>query len=787
MLCLLVRLEMPRKRKSFGRKTCARSSSAPAILCRTNNSPRKRKRWTDEQMVAAITAVKNGMLIKRAAEEHGVPTTTLRDRINGSVVHGTKPGPKPYLSKSEEGELKSFLKTCTDIGYGKTRRDVMCIVQSVAIDKGVLKSQKITEGWWRRFLQRQPDLSLRRGDTTAHVRMNAVNKKTMEQYISLLNDVLDEHELHTKPSQIYNVDESGIPFDPRPPNIVATKGTKKVRYRASGRKGQVTIVGCASASGHAIPPMVIFDAQKLNPAWTEGEFPGTKYGLSKNGWINSELFEAWLSEHFLEHTVSSRPLLLLLDGHSTHYQPELLRVAKDHDVIMLCLPPHTTHESQPLDCGVFGPLKSHWSNVCHTYLQQNPGRIMNRFQFSALFSKAWGTAVSPSNIIAGFRRCGVYPFNPSAISVPDVPDANDDEECSEAPSHHTLPSDIGINHPSTHYVTSSSSSLDMSQSVSKKDASNSVVDGASVCVAPSISAGSKPSVDVFTPEQLRRFQIRYEEGFNVYTDPDYVKWLELYHPESLPSDRYALIPAEIVTTEFSTLADHFSSVVPMVSFECTEVLPVATRSSNEETSQADSPVSKYLTLPAGATPSIPRTLPRARLLASSDALAQLEEKERKKKSALEEKERRKAEREDKKRQKEEEQKRKAQEKEKKAKEKAKRAKEAANKKGKKKASKPSELVVSADSGQEGNSSSSCEPPSKKPRRPVRQAFADSQIDEDTCCICFGSYSEDVVDGDGRERIKCECGRWLHEDCADDRIVDSNGKERFCHHCIELYV
>ena len=62
---------------------------------------------------------------------------------------------------------------------------------------------------------------------------------------------MSEYELHSKPSQIYNVDESGIPFDPRPPNVVTTKGTKKVRYRASGRKGQVTVVGCASASGHA--------------------------------------------------------------------------------------------------------------------------------------------------------------------------------------------------------------------------------------------------------------------------------------------------------------------------------------------------------------------------------------------------------------------------------------------------------------------------------------------------------------------------------------------------------
>jgi hypothetical protein len=28
-------------------------------------------------------------------------------------------------------------------------------------------------------------------------------------------------------------------------------------------------------------------------------------------------------------------------------------------------PPHTTADSQPLDVGVFGPLKVHWRNVCH--------------------------------------------------------------------------------------------------------------------------------------------------------------------------------------------------------------------------------------------------------------------------------------------------------------------------------------------------------------------------------------------------------------------------------------
>ena len=65
--------------------------------------------------------------------------------------------------------------------------------------------------------------------------MDAVNRETMDQYFALLKDVMEEHSLFDKPSQIYNVDESGVPLDPRSPNIVATKGSRKVRYRVSGR------------------------------------------------------------------------------------------------------------------------------------------------------------------------------------------------------------------------------------------------------------------------------------------------------------------------------------------------------------------------------------------------------------------------------------------------------------------------------------------------------------------------------------------------------------------------
>ncbi len=48
---------------------------------------------------------------------------------------------------------------------------------------------------------------------------------------------------------------------PPPPRIVAKKGEKKVRYRTSGQKSQVTVIGCGSATGQVITPFIIFSGK----------------------------------------------------------------------------------------------------------------------------------------------------------------------------------------------------------------------------------------------------------------------------------------------------------------------------------------------------------------------------------------------------------------------------------------------------------------------------------------------------------------------------------------------
>ena len=183
---------------------------------------------------------------------------------------------------------------------------------------------------------------------------------------------------------------------------------------------QITILACANAAGAVIPPMVIFEGKRLNAEWTKGEVPCTLYGMSDKGWTDMELFSYWMKDLFLPSIPPTRPVLLLLDGHSSHYEPETIHYAASQDVVVLCLPPHTTHVSQPLDVSFFKPLKVYWSEVCHRYIQDNPGRVVTKYQFSSLFSSAWYKAIRPETIVNGFRKVGVSPFDPTAITVPDV-------------------------------------------------------------------------------------------------------------------------------------------------------------------------------------------------------------------------------------------------------------------------------------------------------------------------------------------------------------------------------
>ena len=462
------------------RHQCYRDACQPTIsVCR----PAKFKQWSEEVMVKAVNAVLNdGMSVRRAAIDYDIPKSTLGDRVSGRVIPGSTSGPKKLLTEEEEGELVAFVRRCATIGYPKSRKDLMSLVQKIMEIKGI--QHQISNGWWMAFCKRHPNLTLRAPVALSQARAVATDGEVMDNYFDLLEKTMIEYDLLGKPGQVFNMDESGFPLNPKSPKGIFEVGTQNAAAVTSGNKAQITVLACVSAAGHCLPPMVIFDREKFPMELANGEIPGTIYGFSSNGWIDQGLFEKWFTNHFLRYVPSVRPLLLLMDGHSSHYHPYTIQKAAEEEVILFALPPNTTHITQPLDKGCFGPLKAKWAEVCHEYITDYPGKVVNRFCFSRLLHKAW-IAMSASNIIAGFRTTGVYPISRNALKSVKTKEP--------ASKEHSKLKFLPLCNPSPRAL-----------EISKK-------------------------IHTFTQAQLEKFEKRFEAE-NGGPDEQYQQWLDTYHP-----------------------------------------------------------------------------------------------------------------------------------------------------------------------------------------------------------------------------------------------------------------
>ena len=360
-------------------------------------------------MEKAVKAVHHGISLRKASLMYNVPRSTLYDRATGRVAMDSKPGRRPYLTVEEEEELVSFLLKSAKIGYAHTRKEVLSLVRRIVESKGA--DGVVTENWWKRFCERHPQITLRTVMPLSQARAMANDELVINQYFDLLEHTLVENGIFNDPHCIYNLDETGMPLNPKSLKVVDAVGSKNPSYITGQTKQQVTVLACTNAAGTALPPFIIFDRQTLNPEMVRGEVPGSIYGLSSNGWINQELFQVWFQKHFLSYAPSTRPLLLLLDGHSSHYCPEVIRMASEEKIVVFALPPHTTHLMQPLDKSAFASLKTSWKQVCHQFFVKNPGRVITRYDFCSLLSEAWYQAMTIRNITAGFRVSGIYPFN----------------------------------------------------------------------------------------------------------------------------------------------------------------------------------------------------------------------------------------------------------------------------------------------------------------------------------------------------------------------------------------
>ena len=139
------------------------------------------------------------------------------------------------------------------------------------------------------------------------------------------------------------------------------------------------------------------------------------YGKSESGYVDSELFIKWMEKIFLKFAVPERPIILFVDGHKSHVNLDVIDMARNNDVILFCLPPHTTHALQPLDVAVFKSFKNHFSKAVKALSFAKKNFVVSKRDFARVVKDPFEQAFSIPNVKAGFRKSGIFPFNRNVV------------------------------------------------------------------------------------------------------------------------------------------------------------------------------------------------------------------------------------------------------------------------------------------------------------------------------------------------------------------------------------
>ena len=172
---------------------------------------------------------------------------------------------------------------------------------------------------------------------------------------------------------------------------------------------------CANAVGTFLPPMVVYKAKNLYPAWINGAPPGTKFDVTKSGWFDGQTFARWFFEVLLPQLKGDGPFAVIGDNLGSHFNQRVIQKCKEKNIRFLTLPPNSTHICQPLDVAVFAPMKRVWRSLLEEWRRESRSKGTLPKQHFPLLLNRLVEATKNQNIVSGFRATGLYPVNQDEV------------------------------------------------------------------------------------------------------------------------------------------------------------------------------------------------------------------------------------------------------------------------------------------------------------------------------------------------------------------------------------
>jgi len=216
-----------------------------------------------------------------------------------------------------------------------------------------------------------------------------------------------------EPCNIYNYDETNLRDNPGAQKAIFRKGVKYAEQVRDHSKTAISIMFCGSAAGELLPPYEVYKSQNHYEAWRTGGPPGARYTSSPSGWFDMCIGEDWFKKLFLPH-VRRQPgrKLLIGDNLASHISMEVIRLCKENDIMFVCLPANSTDKMQPLDVGIFGPMKSAWRKQLLSYAEKDPAaQLLQKTEFPRMLKELVQSLKPMEHLPKAFEKCGLCPIN----------------------------------------------------------------------------------------------------------------------------------------------------------------------------------------------------------------------------------------------------------------------------------------------------------------------------------------------------------------------------------------
>lgn len=380
-------------------------------------------KYDAKQLASALSAIKNGMPVATAGKTYNIPRTTLRHKVAGRAPETiSKRGPDCLLGKDLEDKVCKWLKDCSRAGFPVNKEGLLFSVQKLSAEiyketgeKGPYVDKLPGKTWYLNFMKRHPELSNKQSEYLNKARATVTEEKLRSWFRRTLELLEDDAEILRDPTRCWNMDESAFYTNPTGGCVIAEKGKPVYGTSSNSDKENVTTLITVNANGEFAPPLTLYKFERIPKAYFEA-LPTSDWGIgkSKNGWMTADTFLQYFRNVLYPFFVKEQykfPMIIFLDGHSSHLSIELTKFCKEHSMILVCLYPNSTHILQPLDVSLFYPLKVKWKKEISLWKMQNENKEIKKQYIPSLLHGIITRNSFEDTIKNGFRACGLYPFN----------------------------------------------------------------------------------------------------------------------------------------------------------------------------------------------------------------------------------------------------------------------------------------------------------------------------------------------------------------------------------------